>query len=122
MEHLRIFVVDVVTKAGRVYDGESDAHAVLLEFDMYWFDADALFNVSRLGVVTNLVAYDFGFAQGVDKRGLSCTGGADDHKTEGNTLFGRASTRGHAGVDDGRNGDGYVGVKTRSAERAGEGF
>ena len=76
---------------------------------VHWLDADTFFDVSCLGVVADLVANDFGFAQGVDKGGLTGTRSTDDHKTEGDTLLGRATSRSHAGVDYGRNGCGCVG-------------
>lgn len=68
----RIFVVDVVAETRGVYDGEANAHTVLLKFDMYWLDANTLFDVSSLRVVADLVANDLGLAKGVDEGGLSC--------------------------------------------------
>ncbi|KAI3485913.1 hypothetical protein L1887_50567 [Cichorium endivia] len=102
--HSRIFVVNVVTEARGVYDGEADAGAVLFEFDVDGLDADALLDVGGFGVVADLVTDGLRVAEGVYEGGLACAGCADDHEAEGDTLLGSATARSHAGVDDGRNG------------------
>lgn len=95
----RELVVDVVTKAGRVHDGEGNADAVLLQFcscaehahreaqsgartDVDGFDPDALLDVRRVRAVRHLVGEDFGLAECVHEGRTSSTRGTCNNNSE----------------------------------------
>lgn len=54
----RVFVVDVLTEARGINDGEANPHSIFIQLDIDWLDPDPLFDVSGLWVVRSLVTDD----------------------------------------------------------------
>lgn len=82
-----ILVVDVVAESGGVYDGETDAHAVLVELYVYGADLYALLDVGGVWVVCDLLSDDVGLCECSEEGRLSCAGCSNCHEAEGDSLL-----------------------------------
>lgn len=67
----RVAVVDVVTEAGRVDNGEADLEELLLELSLCDFDFDSLVHLLVVSSLVVGVILDGGGEEGVDEGGLS---------------------------------------------------
>jgi hypothetical protein len=80
-------VINVITKARRVNNGERNANAVFLKLNVDWLDPDTLFDVRGIWVVRDFVRQNLRLAQSVDEGGTASTRGTDDHDSELDALL-----------------------------------